>query len=95
MLLQHRISPADLGMPFIFSPAKHHPQYFDYCLLDGPASTINISFMVHIDKRKIFEQVVDSNGDSSALESNHAVFLRPIVRDATHRSQESMIFFQT
>ena len=82
ILLQHRISPADLRMPFIFSPEKHHDQYFEYCLLDRPSSTIQMSFVVHINKRKIFEQVAVSIGDSSALESNHAVFLKPTMRDA-------------
>jgi hypothetical protein len=80
ILLQHRISPAALDMSFIFSPQTHHVEYFEYRVLDRPSSTIKISFVVHINKRKLFEQVAGSMGDSSTLESNHAVFLKPIIR---------------
>ncbi len=63
-----------------FSPYKHHEDYFAYRVLDRPSSNIQISFSVHINRRKLFEQVANSIGDSSTLNSNHAVFLKPIFR---------------
>jgi hypothetical protein len=79
-LLQHRISPAQLEMPFIFSPHDHHNEYFAYRVLDRPSSNIQVSFLVHINRRKLFEQVANSIGDDSTLENNHAIFLKPIVQ---------------
>ena len=80
ILLQHRISPAKLELPFIFSPVDHHEEYYDYSVLDRPSSNIQVNFCVHINRRKLFEQVANSMGDSSTLESNHAVFLKPTLR---------------
>ena len=49
-------------------------------MLDSPSSNIQISFSFHINRRKLFEQVANSIGGSSTLDSTHAVFLKPIFR---------------
>lgn len=80
-LLQHRILPAvELRAPFVFSPRKHHDQYFAYRVFDGPSSNIQASLSVHINKIKLFEQVAGSEGDSTGLDRNHAVYLKPLFR---------------
>ena len=84
-MLQHRISPArELDMTFAFNPNRDHQDYKAHHLFCAPSEMLNVHLHVCINLRKLFQEVADSDADSSVFRSNHTIFLQPTQRFRTN-----------